>query len=345
VIGLDVPPDGQRRILEGFGFEFGDAWDVTVPTWRARDVTREVDLLEEVARAVLDRVPHTLPLRRHVRGRLTKEQRLRRVVEDVLVGAGLSEAYTWSLVAWDPRPDAIRLPDPISADQAILRTTLVPGVVEAARTARDAGAERIGLFEIARVYLPSGERLPEERWRVAGLVQGGFAEAKGVVETLYDAVHAELRVVRSSHALLHPGKAAETEAGWLGELHPALLDGAWGAFELDLATLAAALPERVVYEDVLTFPATLQDIAVAVDEDVEVGMLADAAHEAAGPLLRGARVFDVYRGEQVGEGRKSVAIHLSFQSSERTLTEDEATGLRSAIVEELAERFGAELRG
>jgi phenylalanyl-tRNA synthetase beta chain len=345
LIGLDVPPDEQRSILEGLGLEVSDDWDVTVPTWRARDVTREVDVVEEVARAVLDRVPHTMPRRRHVEGRLSTDQRLRRLVEDVLVGAGLSEAYTWSLVASDPDPDAIALPDPMTSDQAVLRTTILPGLVEAARVGIDAGAGGVRLFEIARVYLPSGERLPEERWRVAGLVQGGFAEAKGVVETLYDAVHAELRVVRSSHALLHPGKAAETEAGWLGELHPALLDGAWGAFELDLATLAAALPERVVYEDVLTFPATLQDIAVAVDEDVEVGMLVDAAHEAAGPLLRGARVFDVYRGEQVGEGRKSVAIHLSFQSSERTLTEDEATGLRSAIVEELAERFGAELRG
>jgi phenylalanyl-tRNA synthetase beta chain len=137
---------------------------------------------------------------------------------------------------------------------------------------------------------------------------------------------------------------AETEAGWLGELHPTLLEGVWGAFELDLATLFGPVPERVVYEDVITFPAVLQDIAVAVVEDVEVGALVDAAREAAGPVLREARVFDVYRGEQVGEGRKSVAIHLSFQSSERTLTDDEAAELRGRIVAALAERFGAELR-
>ena len=92
------------------------------------------------------------------------------------------------------------------------------------------------------------------------------------------------------------------------------------------------MPDLIVYEDVLTYPATLQDIAVAVDEDVEVGALVDAAHEAAGELLREARVFDVYRGEQVGEGRKSVAIHLAFQSPERTLTEEEATAARDAIV-------------
>jgi phenylalanyl-tRNA synthetase beta chain len=344
LIGIDVEPERQRATLLGFGFEVSDDWDVTVPSWRARDVTREVDVIEEVARPLLDAVPYTLPLRRHVRGRLTKDQRLRRVVEDTLVGAGVSEAYTWSLVATDPSSDAIRLPNPMTADQAILRTTIVPGLVEAARTGVDSGAEHIALFEIARIYLPSGERLPDEHWRVAGIVAGGYGAVKGVLETLYHALGLELRVARGAHTLLHPGKAAETEAGWLGELHPALLEGAWGAFELDLETLFAGVPERVVYEDVITYPAALQDIAVTVDEDVEVGALVEKAHEAGGGLVREARVFDVYRGEQVGEGRKSVAIHLAFQSPERTLTDEEAAGLRGRIVEALATTFGAELR-
>ena len=344
LIGLDVAPDEQRSTLRGFGFEISDDWDVTVPTWRARDVTREVDVIEEVARPLLDRIPLTMPLRRHVRGRLTKDQRLRRLVEDALVGAGLSEAYTWSLVAADPNPDAIRLPNPMTSDQAILRTTIVPGLVEAARTGIDAGADHVALFEIARIYLPSDEQLPSEHWRVAGVVSGGYEVVKGVLETLYRALGLELRVARGSHALLHPGKAARTDAGWLGELHPTLLEDTWGAFELDLETLFATVPERVVYEDVVTYPATLQDVAVAVEENVEVGALVDAAHEAAGELLREARVFDVYRGDQVGVGRKSVAIHLAFQSPERTLTEEEATDARDLIVTALAERFGAELR-
>ena len=232
----------------------------------------------------------------------------------------------------------------MTSDQAILRTTIVPGLVDAARTGIDAGAEHVALFEIARVYLPSGEQLPDEHWRVAGVMKGRYEDVKGVVETLYDALAVELRVERGSHELLHPGKAAVTDAGWLGELHPTLLEGTWCAFELDLAALFAAVPDLIVYEDVLTYPAALQDIAVAVEEDVEVGALVDAAHEAAGELLREARVFDVYRGEQVGAGRKSVAIHLAFQSPERTLTEDEATEIRGRIVASLTERFGAELR-
>jgi phenylalanyl-tRNA synthetase beta chain len=216
--------------------------------------------------------------------------------------------------------------------------------VAAAQTALDAGADDVGLFEIARVYLPSAEQLPDERWHVAGVVKGEFPRVKGILEALYGALHETLDVRRGSHHLLHPGKAAETDAGWLGELHPALLEGEWGAFELDLGVLAAGVPERIVYEDVLTYPAVRQDIAVAVDENLEVGVLIAAAREAAGPLLREARVFDVYRGEQVGETRKSVAIHLEFASPERTLTDEEAAELRGRIVAALAERFGAELR-
>ena len=346
VLGLDVPETEQRQILERLRFGVADDWDVTVPTWRVRDVTREIDLVEEVGRVVLDRIPLTLPLRRHVRGRLTTAQRLRRLVEDVLVGLGFDEAYTWSLAADDPDAGAIRLPDPITADQAVLRTTLLPGLVDAARVQLDTGSESIALFEVARVYLPSGEQLPEERWRVTGIAQGGFLGAKGAVETIAGAAHVELPFERDPEPgpLVHPGKAARTPTGAVGELHPAILDGEWGVFELDLETLAAAAPERVEYEDVITFPALLQDVAVAVPEDVEAGALVSAVREAGGPELRDVRVFDVYRGEQVGAGRKSVALRLAFQSHERTLSDEDAAKLRERIVAALAERFGAELR-
>jgi phenylalanyl-tRNA synthetase beta chain len=131
----------------------------------------------------------------------------------------------------------------------------------------------------------------------------------------------------------------------VGELHPRLLEGTWGAFELDLDELFAAVGGPVRYEDVLTYPALRQDIAVAVAEDVEAGELVAAVREAAGPELREARVFDVYRGGQVGAGRKSVAIRLAFQSAERTLSDEDGEALRERIVAALRERFGAELRG
>ena len=345
VVGLEVAPTEQRAILERLGFDVSDAWNVTVPTWRARDVTREIDLVEEIARVVLDRVPHTMPLRRAVAGHLTREQRLRRLVEDMLVGAGFSEAYTWSLVAADPDPAAIRLPDPMSGEQAILRTTLVEGLIAAARENVDAGNTNIALFELARVYLPGGGGLPEERWRVGGIVAGGFEAARGAVEVVYDALHLELRPGRTILPFLHPGKAAVTSAGWLGELHPALLEGTWGVFELDLAELAAPIPERILYDDVITFPPLRQDLAVVVAEEIEAAALVDVALEVGAPELREARVFDVYRGDQVGEGRKSVAIHLSFQVADRTLSDDDAAIVQKRVVAALAERFDAELRG
>jgi phenylalanyl-tRNA synthetase beta chain len=317
---------------------------VTVPTWRARDVTREIDLVEEVARAILDSVPHTMPLRRAVVGHLSPLQRFRRTLEDVMVGLGFFEAYTWSLTASDPHAQALRLPDPMSADQAVLRTTVLQGLVEAARVNVDAGNQGIRLFELAHVYLPAGEQLPHEPWRLGGIVQGGFDAARGTLEALYGTLHVPLEARRASYEHLHPGKAAETDAGWFGELHPTVLEGSWGAFELDVEQLMAPLPERILYDDVITYPANRQDIAVVVPESVEAGAIVDAASEAGAPELREAHIFDVYRGDQVGEGQKSVAVHLVFQSPERTLTDEDAAAARERVVAVLQDRFGAELR-
>ena len=233
LIGLETPADEQRAILDGFGFEVDEGWNVTVPTWRSRDVTREVDLVEEIARVRMDDVPFTLPVRRAMFGSLTPLQRLRRRVEDVLVGLGLSEIYTPSLVPAAAEPDGLALPDPMG-DQAVLRQTLLHGLVDAAARNASVGNERIGLFEIARVYLPRGDELPEEQLHVAGIVEGGFTAAKGVVESLYRALKAEPRIERDARPFLYPGRAARVDEGWLGELHPSLLEGTWGVFELDL---------------------------------------------------------------------------------------------------------------
>jgi phenylalanyl-tRNA synthetase beta chain len=341
LIGLQIDAREQLRTLEKLGFEAQNG-SFVVPTWRARDVTREADLVEEVARFHLNEVPFTTA--RGGAGLLTRDQQLRRLVEDVLVGAGLSEAYTSSLVPDDPAQDAVRLPVPLSAEQAVLRTNLLHGLVESARRNADAGNEGIALFEIARVYLPTGEVRPEERWHVGGIVEGGFLRAKGVLETLYGALHVELRPEPAELPFLHPGKGARIEEGWVGELHPAGLEGDWGVFELDLPALFARVSERLVYEDVITYPAVRQDLAFVVEEDVLAGALVDTAREAAGPELREMRVFDVYRGGQIPEGKKSIAFSVEFQSPERTLSDEDARALRERIVSSLAERFGAELR-
>ena len=340
LIGLETAPDEQHALLRRLGFEVEDG-RVTVPTWRARDVTREVDVIEEVARFRLEDVPFTLPVRRAMFGTLSREQQLRRRVEDVLVGLGFVETYTPSMRA--DEETTWKLPEPISVELSALRTRLVPSLVDAARRNADIGARGIALFEIARVYLPDGD-LPDERLRVAGILEGGFPRVKGVVETIYAALKAEPAVERAHDALFHPGKAARTPAGTFGELHPTLLDGTWSAFELDLGELVVGSRDPVAYEDVITYPAVRQDLAFTVAEDVAAGELVAAARGAAGPELREMRAFDVYRGPQVGEGRKSVAFSVEFQSPDRTLSDEDAAALRERIVAALAERFGAELR-
>ena len=341
VVGLELPPGDQAEILRRLEFEV-DNGTVTVPTFRARDVTREIDVVEEVARFRLDEVPFTLPLRRHMTGALTRAQRLQRTIEDALVGAGFGEAYTPTLVPAAAASDGIGLPEPMTEEQAVLRTSLLPGLVDAAERNLAAGNEAIALFEIGRIFRPDG-KLPEEQVHLGGIVEGGFGRAKGAVETVYEAVGAGPRIERATESFLHPGKAARTDEGWLGELHPTLIEGVWGSFELDLDLLIAVEPGDAQYEDVVTFPPVKQDLAFAVDEAVAAGVLVATAREAV-PELREMTPFDVYHGEQVGPGRKSIAFRAAFQAADRTLTDEEAAGLRGRIVDALKARFGAELR-
>ena len=149
---------------------------------------------------------------------------------------------------------------------------------------------------------------------------------------------------RATEPFLHPGKAARTAEGWAGELHPALLEGEWGAFELDLDALVAAAPESVAYEEVSPFPEVRQDLAFVVGDDVPAAAIAAAMREAAGPELRDVHVFDEYRGGQIGEGKRSLAFRVAFGSPERTLTDEDAALLRGKIVDALAKQFGAVLR-
>jgi phenylalanyl-tRNA synthetase beta chain len=342
--GLEIATEEQRERLVRLGFEVDDGWEVTVPTWRARDVTREADVIEEVVRFRLDDVPHTLPLKRESFGRLSQAQRLRRTVEDVLVGCGLTEVYMTSLLPGDPDPDALRLPVPLTADQAVLRTTLLDGLVEAARRNLAVVSDDVALFEIGHVYLPPAAPRPTERTRVGGIVDGGFSRAKGVVETLYAALKVEPSFAQAQEPHLHPGKAARTDEGWVGELHPTRLPGTWGVFELDLEALLERVPDRIVYEDVISFPAVHQDLAFVLDVGVPAGDVFAAARDAAGPELREIRFLSDYREPPIPDGKKSLAFSVSFQSPERTLTDEDAAGLRERIVAALQSRFGAELR-
>ena len=343
-LGLEVPEEEQRERLARLGFSVEPDWTVVTPSWRARDVRRDIDVVEEVARFRLEQVPATLPVRQAMFGRLNHFQRLRRQVEDVLVGAGLYEAYTYSLQPEDPDPGALELPVPLSSQQRLLRTTLTVGLIGAARHNVDMGNHDVELFEVAHVYLPvAGSKVPNERWRLGGILQGNFFRAKGIVEAVFEALHVEPAFERA-HVLAGSPVGARVQAGWVAQHGPVGLEGEWSGFELDLEELFELVPERILYRDVITFPPLRQDLAFVVDEDVPAGDLLAAAREAAGAELREVRFLSDYRGDQIPAGKKSVAFAVSFQSPDRTLSDEDGTRLRNAVVEALASRFGAELR-
>jgi phenylalanyl-tRNA synthetase beta chain len=364
-----------------------------VPTHRHYDVTREADLIEEVGRLHgFDRLPRTLPEHGDRVGILTREQLLRRRAEDVMRDLGFDEIVSWSFVAPD-LPDRLRVEDgdplrqmvsthnPLSEEHSSLRTTLLGGLLDAARHNLARDVERAALFESGRAFLrerPPAEGGPAagrfageldppvcEPHRVACLAVGplvppgwrgtsgpaGFYELKGVLEALCGQLDVPVRLSPVQMPFLHPGRSAAVEigpgpAGWLGELHPLVarewdLPGGAG-FEVDVAPLVeAASSGHEQYEDVTTYPALYQDIAVTVAEDIPAERVRQQVLEAGGELLRMARVFDLYSGEQVGEGRKSLALRLEFRAPDHTLTDEEVAQPRQAIEEALGEIGGA----
>ncbi len=394
LLGTHVELGEARSHLESLEFGVGAAgegvFEVTVPAHRHYDVSREADLIEEVGRLHgLDRLPRTLPAAGGHRGGLSREQALRRRAEDSMVGLGFDEIVSWHFApstlpaALGINEEAVRTANPLSAEHSAMRTTLLGGLLDAARHNGARGIERIALFESGRVHLP--EEAPDsglvsagvfpgrlaapatEIHRIGALVVGplvpsswrsapepaGFYELKGALEILARAVGVQISVRPARPPFLHPGRAAAieiggAEAGWLGELHPSIarrwdLPGGAG-FELDMAVLISASPAgRETYEDVTTFPALLQDLAVVVDEEVPAEELRSAVLAAGGELLRAADIFDLYRGEQLGEGRKSLALRLEFRAPDRTLTDAEVAPVREAIESALG-ALGAELR-
>ncbi len=363
-IGVAYTDAEIDRALTRLGYESTDAgW--RVPTWRAADTTREIDLIEEVARVYdLERVPIAMPGGAPTGGRLSDDERLRRLVTDVLRGAGLSEAATLTL--WDKDvPDRLRLgagdrrralvelKNPMSAEWAAMRTLVFPGLLHSVRRNLAMSLPRVDLFEIGLVFLPGAGKLPDQPSRVAGVLAGagaGFFDAKGVVETLVAAARIDPpEFSPTDEPFLHPGRAASVADGFVGELHPLVaeafgLEGVVAVFELGLDRLRGRPPEEVLYRDVISFPPLRQDIAVVVAEDVPAGRVVGVVREAAGAELATVEVFDVYRGPQVGEGRKSLALHLVFQAADRTLTDAEADALHERVVAALSDQVGGELR-
>jgi phenylalanyl-tRNA synthetase beta chain len=381
LLGAPIPRDRCREILNALEFQTADAedgLDVTVPPFRRGDVTREADLIEEVARLDgLDKLPATLPSRHDAAGRLTLRQRLRRRAADALAAQGLDEIVGWSfahpdlperlrLAPDDPLRATVELENPISADLSRLRTTLLGSMLDVARHNRARGASMLRLFETGAVYLPDADgQLPREPYHVGALLAGAarrpswrepqprpvdFFAIKGVLAGLLDTLRVPWTVARAGEPFLHPGRAARVLAdgeavGWIGEIHP-LVAAEWdlndtvAAFELDLD--AVSVPPTPIYQEVPGFPDVREDLAVIVPQTVSAAQAIEAVRRAGRPLLAEVDVFDVYNDpDKLGEGNVSLALRLTYRAADRTLTDEEVAERREAI----AGALERELRG
>jgi phenylalanyl-tRNA synthetase beta chain len=399
ILGIEIPRARQAEILGALDFgteETPSGLVLTPPPVRREDVTREADLIEEVARIDgLERLPATLPKRRGAYGVLTPEQRLRRRAVDALVGRGLYEAVGWTfappgladrlaLGADDARRRAPVLENPLSEEQSRLRTMLLGSLLDSAAHNLARGLADLRLFEVGTVFALPAEgssngsaggvgtlpetgvlerrslgvllngRLHEPGWGVREPPVADFFAAKGMLEALTGALRVqELELVPAGQPFLHTGRAADLRLagesiGWIGELHP-LVAAAWelvgaSCFELDLDRLIANAARAHAYEDLIGYPSLRRDLSVVIDQAVPAAQVLALAREAAGELLRDVRVFDVYTGAQLGEGRRSLSLALSFQASDRTLTEEDVAAPYERILAALAQ-MGGEVRG
>ena len=381
ILGHSVRPDLQVAKLRSIHIEVtneGPPIEVAVPTFRP-DLKREIDLVEEVGRLVgFETIPSTIPPGRS--GGLNVEQVTERRVKVALAGLGLFEAWTpgfmseqdlndLRLRAGHPARKLVRLANPMTADEAGMRTSLMPGLLRslAGTIAHQAGSA--ALFEIARIYEPMQDILPQEA-PMLGVVCTGerhlknwnadpqlwdFFAIKGVLESL-------LRGLGISDATFepvegppfHPTRAAnvrigELPLGALGEIHPDVCDRfnvpeGTVALEISLSALYARLPDRPRIGELAKFPPNFIDLAVVVPDDVAAQVVEDGIREFGRPEVTSVRLFDLYKGEQIGAGNKSLAYALELRASDGTMTDEEAVEVRDRIVKGLAERTGARLR-
>ncbi|MBS1846520.1 MAG: phenylalanine--tRNA ligase subunit beta [Actinobacteria bacterium] len=401
ILGMEIPQADQVAYLERQGFAVevdGEDLLATVPADRYYDVTREIDLIEEVGRLHgFDRhLPTTLPRVGEGKvGRLNRTQRLRRRAEDELRDLGFDQIVGWSFnnpgeagrlrtCEPDPRAEPILVANPLSDEGAAMRTTLIGSLLDVAARNLSRGAEAVSLFEAGAVYLRGtppetggplagdfpgdtpapvtephrygalavGPLIPRS-WR-GGSEPADFFALKGVLEALAASLGCPpLEFEPTAEPFLHPGRGAAVAVGgaplgWLGEIHPLVcrtwdIDAAVG-FEIDAAPLlAAATLGEELFEDVTTFPAALRDLAVVVDSDTSAATVRAAVLAGGGELLRAAKVFDLYEGPQLAEGKKSLALALEFRAADRTLTDEEVDAARASIEAELT-KIGGELR-
>jgi len=360
----------MAAILKRLGIfaEKGEGGTLTVkPPFTRLDLLEEIDIVEEVARIYgYDKLGSTHHSDRTEAG-VTESWALRSVLREVLTGLGLSEIQTYSFVSPagvaligaedDPDKNAfVRLINPLGEENSVMRTTLLPALLESLARNYNRSAGDCRLFEIGTVFKNhlNEEGLPKETLSLSMGMYGEGADffyLKGCIETVFLKFGLEAPVFEpvTDDPAFHPGRCAGFDYGIIGEIHPDVaerfdLGTRVCCAELDLTGLAGAADMDRDYKPLAKYPAVLRDVALLVDDETPVSRLLGIIKQRGGRILEKAELFDVYRGKQVPEGKKSLAFNLTFRSGEKTLTDEDAQKAMTKILKGLADETGAALR-
>ena len=384
LLGTELTIEEVEAIFKRLTFRFqkdGEILTVHVPS-RRQDITREVDLIEEVARLYgYDHIPTSMPYGANTRGALTREQSLRRIIRQTLNAMGLDEVSTYSFTNGEIMDDfssvyedgqTIRLAMPMSEERSLLRTNLLPHLVETAEYNINRKQRDLMIFEIGNIFTTQEStltQLPEEKMTLAGLFTGNqnrqhwmgtalpvdFYQVKGVLEELLDRlgiVGVEFKGVTDLQGM-HPGRTAHIliqgkTVGYLGQIHPAMEQkygvGETYVFQVDGAQILHFATVHPGMVPLPKYPEITRDIAVVVGSEVTAGQLQELIKKAAGSLLESVTIFDVYADARLGENKKSIALSCFYRDPEKTLTDEEVQKVHEQVVEALAKEYGAELR-
>lgn len=386
ILGTAIQPREMQNYLQNLklGIEpMGpDNFQATIPTYRV-DLQREIDLIEEVARLHgFQRIPVTLPAGRVSAEKKTKLQRTAERARNLLTACGFWEVINYSFISTkalqdlrllpaDKRLRALRIHNPLSEEQSIMRTTLIPGLLQVARTNFYRQNLDLKIFEMGRVFFVRDEQeLPEEVETLSGLITGfseeeswaklkqecDFFDLKGTLEALLGGLGiCDLRFLPlTDEPYLHPGKACRLEMpgnilGKMGELHTDVchnfdLDQKIFVFELNFQNLTDKAEERQVFKPLARYPAVSRDLALVVNEEIAAADLLRTLGEANNGFIAEIKLFDLYRGKPVPAGKKSLAFRLKYRQEDRTLTDREVNEFHQKLTDLLVERFGGVLR-
>ncbi len=375
VLGVSVDSTRTRGVLASLGFDCrasdGSALEVAAPYWRT-DVSIEDDLVEEVARITgYDQLP-TTSLQGQIPSRQPDRYReLNVTVADILASLGMQEVINYSLISrralersgviLPASVEPVRVANPMTSEQEYLRSSLRPGLLTNAAQNEKHQEQGLNLFEMGRVYFPRENDLPVEEELLAGIVtredsvgEEGFLSVKGILETLLERLRVDARFEAGEDPGLYPGRVVHLlvdndELGVLGEVHPHVAEtfdvqaSSVYLFEIKMEKLFQHVPEYRRYKPIPRFPGMVRDLALVMDASVQARKVEEIIRSF--PLVTSVKLFDIYTGDQVKSGKKSLAYRVLYQSPERTLTEEEVNIVQAQLVQKLDQEVGVALRG